>query len=341
MLYTLQVYRGLAAVLVVLFHTTVQMDSYGYSSQIIIDFFRFGHAGVEFFFVLSGFIIYSIHKNEIGTGFEKLSLYLLKRFIRIFPVYWFLMFSLGFLYLIFPNTGAEFHHKIYDFSLSLFLIPQMHPQYIGVAWTLSHEILFYIIFAFLLIRKSIGIVIFSIWQILVLFSILEPSLKESSYILSFLFSTYNILFLIGLIAAHLSDKLINLRNNSSSFMFCNIFFILIAFVDRYTSASYDLTLLMYGLSSFLIIINSRNHKLNNYFKSKSILLLLGNASFSIYLIHSYIILILSKIITKLHLEGTPDLIMYFSIVTISIVGGIILYSYIEKPLLENIRQKLK
>lgn len=340
-LYTLQVYRGIAAVLVVLFHTTVQMDYFGYSFYPIIKLFRSGHAGVEFFFVLSGFIIYYVHKNQIGSGYKKLFSYLLKRFIRIFPIFWFLMFFLALLYLMFPNTGAVYHHELQAFILSLLLIPQSHPNYIGVAWTLSHEILFYIIFSFLLIRKSIGIVIFFIWQILVLIGVFVPSLKESHYLLSFLFSTYNFLFFIGLLAAILSDRLLGMKKNIFLFIFGNIFFIFTAFIDIYTSASYNLTLLMYGLGAFFIILNSSNNQLNNYFKSKNILLLIGNASFSIYLIHIYIILILSKIIIKLDLEHSNAYLMYLIIVVFSILSGIILHLYVEKPLIKYLQQKIR
>ncbi len=46
--------------------------------------FGFGHAGVDFFFVLSGFIIMHAHATDIGKP-ERLSRYLWRRVTRIYP----------------------------------------------------------------------------------------------------------------------------------------------------------------------------------------------------------------------------------------------------------------
>jgi len=48
---------------------------------------QFGHAGVDFFFVLSGFIIFFVHGKDIGKP-SRLPHYVWRRFIRIYPVYW-------------------------------------------------------------------------------------------------------------------------------------------------------------------------------------------------------------------------------------------------------------
>ncbi len=49
--------------------------------------FGFGHAGVDFFFVLSGFIIMHAHTADIGKP-ERLYRYLWRRATRIYPIYW-------------------------------------------------------------------------------------------------------------------------------------------------------------------------------------------------------------------------------------------------------------
>lgn len=59
--------RGIAAFMVVLFHTTGIMNLPKYFSVMPLGgVFGFGHAGVDFFFVLSGFIILFIHYDDIG-----------------------------------------------------------------------------------------------------------------------------------------------------------------------------------------------------------------------------------------------------------------------------------
>ena len=59
--------RGIAALLVVCVHCTDMLAGPAYAGRMpLFGLFSFGHAGVDFFFVLSGFIIYFIHHREIG-----------------------------------------------------------------------------------------------------------------------------------------------------------------------------------------------------------------------------------------------------------------------------------
>ena len=67
MSYLIQNYRGIAALLVVLFHTSGMTKYYFMDESYLTWLFEFGHAGVEFFFVLSGFIIYRIHRVDFST----------------------------------------------------------------------------------------------------------------------------------------------------------------------------------------------------------------------------------------------------------------------------------
>ena len=110
--------------------------------------FSFGNAGVEFFFVLSGFIIFSAHRKDIFNAGELVN-YLKKRFFRIFPTYWIIflaVFSLAF------ASGTLRHtvpHDLPTLLKSLLLIPQDKSVVGGtgspvliVAWSLQYEMFF-------------------------------------------------------------------------------------------------------------------------------------------------------------------------------------------------------
>ncbi len=65
----LQYGRGLAALFVCLFHYEGAMHHYADAAawSKYFDFiFRAGHSGVEFFFILSGFIIFHAHRRDFG-----------------------------------------------------------------------------------------------------------------------------------------------------------------------------------------------------------------------------------------------------------------------------------
>lgn len=83
----IQVGRGIAAMMVVLFHLGGAMSAEKYFGDLTyIRLFRFGSAGVEFFFVLSGFIIMYAHQKDIGRP-DALAYYARRRAVRIYPSY--------------------------------------------------------------------------------------------------------------------------------------------------------------------------------------------------------------------------------------------------------------
>ena len=81
---TLQGVRGASALMVVLFHATGMVKA---MPSVFRYAFAWGYCGVDFFFVLSGFILLYVHYGQIGHP-EKLRSYLGKRYSRIFPAYW-------------------------------------------------------------------------------------------------------------------------------------------------------------------------------------------------------------------------------------------------------------
>jgi exopolysaccharide production protein ExoZ len=75
-LQVVQVFRGAAALLVVLFHATSIDKSY-LQHEFLADFFMFGYGGVDFFFVLNGFVIVLAHGRDVGVP-DRLRPYLVR-----------------------------------------------------------------------------------------------------------------------------------------------------------------------------------------------------------------------------------------------------------------------
>ena len=89
----LQVYRGIAAVLVVMFHLT-DMSAQRLNQVTFFNLFQAGWSGVDYFFVLSGFIMVYVHRSAIGKK-DHLKSFLVKRAVRIYPIYWIITLTLG------------------------------------------------------------------------------------------------------------------------------------------------------------------------------------------------------------------------------------------------------
>jgi len=89
----LQVYRGLAALMVVLLHAQDIINrNIELHKDSLLKIFTFGWIGVDFFFVLSGFIIFYVHQSDIGQV-KKFKQFIIKRLLRIYLIYWIVLFA--------------------------------------------------------------------------------------------------------------------------------------------------------------------------------------------------------------------------------------------------------
>lgn len=124
----IQALRGLACILVVLCHTS---------------YTHFGAFGVDFFLIISGFIImYSTEKG--AESFWK------KRLIKIVPLYWFITLITAVLVYFLPWLFNSYEVSVEYILKSLLFIPYEHSgirqPLLGLGWTLNYEMLFYFIF---------------------------------------------------------------------------------------------------------------------------------------------------------------------------------------------------
>jgi len=140
----IQVYRGIAAILVLFHHGNIIFNR-DLKQNFFGNILGFGWAGVDFFFVLSGFIIFYIHQLDIGKPTEVKS-FILKRIIRIYPLYWMVLSIKIIASLSGGYKGEDYHITPLQIFKAILLFPQdktiLTQNFIGVSWTLSDEIFF-------------------------------------------------------------------------------------------------------------------------------------------------------------------------------------------------------
>ena len=110
---------------------------------------------VDYFFVLSGFLMYYIYKNKIGNPSE-FKKYYLRRGARIYPMFWIGLIAMS---LLIPLSSSMYFPEIEDIIKHVLLIkPDIdesgHGRILGVAWTLELEMIFYALFGLLILIKS-------------------------------------------------------------------------------------------------------------------------------------------------------------------------------------------
>jgi peptidoglycan/LPS O-acetylase OafA/YrhL len=197
---TLEVSRGVAALLVVLTHAGYLVAEPRYfGADAFGGVLRHLHIGVDFFFVLSGFIIAHVHWHDIGRR-ERLARYARRRFVRIYPAYWLVLLAIVPVYQVMPQLGLPHQHDWRYVVTSFLLFPMPEQPILGVAWTLTHEMFFYLLFGLLILLGWRVLWLVVAWVGLIFWVQLAGA---PAYPLSFLGNAYNLQFLIGLLVAAL------------------------------------------------------------------------------------------------------------------------------------------
>jgi len=203
MLKALHKLRGLAALIVALSHLAHWQDipNLYWKFRII----GLGTQAVCVFFVISGFIIARTHSREVGK-IDRLSPYAIKRFLRLYPAYWFyslLSLSLGALGFWSIDTSNLGHRTPLELISAITLLPISNNQFgfILVSWSLFYEILFYLVFSFFFFGRKYGI------AVLFLFIFLSLINHEYWLVKNFCFNHQNLLFLLGVLIGFNFDSL--------------------------------------------------------------------------------------------------------------------------------------
>jgi len=218
MIENIQILRGFAAINVVLFHIILTALTYNQTANLLLLLGNFGSSGVDIFFVISGFIItYAQSVNK-----KKISEFLVLRFIRIVPLYWFLTFVFSILFFFFSSYFRERTISLELFFYSIFFISNISltvPPVIIPGWTLEYEMIFYLLFSISLFIKKLK---FKFIYLFIIISFTAFILKEFK-MLEFLF---------GVICAFIYLNYYINKKNSFILLIVFIFFFLITIFNK-------------------------------------------------------------------------------------------------------------
>jgi len=317
MLISVQALRALAAWAVVCHHFMqifFDFQARGPVGQFFIDK---GAVGVDVFFVISGLVIFlSTEGKSLPPG-----RFLLYRLFRIVPAYWLYTVLMALLVVfaqpVLPDQTVDWSH----FLLSLLFIPTENPGGYGiyptlnVGWTLNFEMLFYVVFAWaLLFRLQVRLVIVAA----LLFAVCQ-AWTGYGWISEFYRSDIVYEFLLGI-----AIGMIYRRGWIKPGLWLPLFSIGGALL-----AIYHLTpqprLLTWGLPSAVLVMASMS--LERYFEHNRVLKLLGDCSYSVYLMH---VLVLSAGGFIAQRYGVNPYVMFAVCVLAIGVGSWASYEWVEK-----------
>ncbi len=345
---SMQMVRAIAMLMVLFIH----LDAFStriFNYPVFSGFFMpGGDAGVNIFFVLSGFIIFYVHKGDIGKK-VKFFPYLIKRFSRIYPTYWAANLLIIPLHFLLPQFGLGDEREARTIIYSLLLLPQYHAPIIHAAWSLSNEVFFYLMFSLAIILKFKRILplVFLVLMgtIFNIFYSFQGITVFQNPFLNLIFSYHNFEFLLGCLSAYLIVKY-NIRLKKMLLFIGSILIFSMIVIERFYGDLGALRLLGYGIPAFFVLTSLGAYEIREKlrvpgFLLPKVLLLLGDASFSIYITHQLFISGIGRVLKSL---GLVDLIGPFAVVIIigifTVLAGLIFHLKIEKPLLYFSRIKL-
>lgn len=331
---TLQVGRFLAAFAVLLFHANLTLALPKYFGVEYAPAVRAGFSGVEFFFILSGFIIALAHWRD-QPGAAAVKQFALKRFVRLYPPLW---VAIGLVVVAMIGLGtADFTSPVFLRGVieTALLIPAKEEVILAVAWTLRHEVLFYAVFAIWLWKPQLG------WPlaIFMLLGSVAGGFIRSDYPIAFLFSPHNALFGMGVAAAWAYRTRGTLIRHPLTLLGIGAgLFAVIWVLVSMGLASPRTAVWPFGLGAMLAVLGAASWEAQRRPTMPRILVFLGDASYSIYLIHFIAISLAAKFAVRLDaMLPLPGLIWFVVVSAAALVAGVGFHLIIERPLLRMSR----
>lgn len=170
--------RFFAAMFVVMYHSgsgfmTAQAHVPGFVKSLLLN----GYTGVTFFFVLSGFILHHTYRGKL-TGAGRIKKFAVARFARIYPVYLVTML------VMFPFAGVNYDWRdVPQFFLLHWWITAptaLLGIWNGPSWTISVEAFFYVCFPWLS-KGAVALSSRSIWIALATLTIADFATGSSAF----------------------------------------------------------------------------------------------------------------------------------------------------------------
>lgn len=324
---SIQYLRGCAALMIVFYHLKLQLDRVGYAGY----WPHFLSAGVDIFFVISGFIMWI----TTAKGMTTLEFYR-RRIIRIVPLYWLLTSVVLATSIAVPSVVQSGRLERFHVLGSYLFFPVVHPILSAMepllvpGWTLNYEMFFYAIFGLALILPTIprlvvvSTILFGLAAIPVLTRVPPLTAVEfytSDRIIEFAFG-------IGLGWLYGGGAKFPKPFAWAAFLLGACAIALIGDSDMSRGLSVGVPALLMVAGAVMI---ERLRGIPNI----GSLHLLGNASYSLYLSHTIVLSMIGQLWRKFPLGLFPGALIVFGCLSIAsaIAMGVLIYLYIEVPML--------
>ncbi|ALN71543.1 acyltransferase [Aureimonas sp. AU20] len=329
---SIQYLRGVAAVLVVYFHTKVYLADYAWGLPR-----KFGYSGVDLFFCISGFIM--MH-TTLGRPMRPVA-FLRRRFERVYPLYWLLtLTSLG-LYVVLPSAFIDGSATLSHAVLSLLLIAHDDAPVLKIGWTLVYEVYFYALFAIMLLIPRKGPRMLALLATITGLVALGALLTPQSPVLQTYTHPFLLEFLAGAVLGYaLRSERFPALPGVVLFGCVLVGMLLMGLGAERQSGDGFSRVAWFGSGATLIVFAGLCRERQGQLFEAPWLRELGDASYSLYLAHPFVLTAFRQVGRRLGLAAASPLAegaVVIAAILVSIGAGWLLYRFVETPLRAFVR----
>ncbi|MDR3410356.1 MAG: acyltransferase [Formivibrio sp.] len=337
MIKNIQLLRAIAAISVMICH----FESF---TKYLFGF-QLNGRGVDLFFVISGCVMALTTRDRHPSGLN----FFKNRIARVVPTYWLLTLAVFSVALVAPKLLGATRPNFIELIDSLLFIPfikssGLYQPVLFLGWTLNLEMFFYAIFAIFLSMKNYTHSLIGIAVTLMAIVAAAPLMPAHSVWHDFYGNPMMIEFAMGLAVPYLADFILpKLRSRRMPLVIASVLALPTIFLcDLLAPEVPNLVIaLIAGTAAAVLVVSAIALERIGFIYAGAIGVSLGNASYSLYLIHPFVTQPIQRIVlAKTH---SPALI------SISLVAGsalillcaVLMFRLIERPISKAAKAALR
>jgi exopolysaccharide production protein ExoZ len=335
---SIQVCRGLAALLVVLAH--IHGIERNHFASDYLRLFGYGDLGVDVFFVISGIVIASVTTEKFGST-RTAATFLYHRLARIFPIFWIYTTLALLANWLTPLIDSNAHPRSYSLIASYLLIPTRLPMLLFQGWTLSFELYFYLVVTLLLLLpRRIAPWLLALWGIAIVALKIHIGLSPSP-IVQLLTNPAILEFLAGCVLFQIFRR--SRLHPAAGIIFLSAsLLLLVAIILHYDFVSIVnhpwQRPLLYGSFATLFLLGALELERTQLIRYLPFFVSIGDWSYSIYLSHVLILGLITRLIAPRLPESRALILIPILGIAAVLFVGYLSYTCIERPLLTLLRK---
>ena len=335
--YSVQILRGLAAVLVVLHHQAqAAEDLFPHPPSLAV--LHRGAFGVDIFFPISGFVMFLTASALLARPPRPRDWqhFAWRRFLRVAPTYWgFTLLKLALLVAV-PSVLVHFHFLLWNAVAAFLFLPAINALGVPepplvVGWTLVYEVFFYLLVTVAIARRLPLLRWCAV--VIVPAALLGLVIPHRLGGLTYLADPIELEFLAGMLIALAAARLQRVPRLLAAVT--GVAALAFALLHRTLNLEFQpLRVLAWGIPGVLILLAAVALETRVDLSRQRALLLLGDASYALYLTHTFTVPVTRSLARPLHLHGNASVALFLLAgVLACLVVGILFHVWVERPLL--------